>query len=229
MKTITIQGQRRKETGKKATRRLRSGGEVPCIIYGGSGIIHFQVPRVSLKNLVYTPDFQLADIHIDGIPYRCVLKDLQFDPVTDVLSHVDFLELVEDKKITVNMPVKYTGQPVGVKDGGKLDIKLKSLKVRTYPRDLKEHIEVSTEHLEMNRSVRVEDLKLKGFEILNSPRIPLATVAMIRVLKEETPTVPSAASATATAATTAAPAPAAGPAQPVPPAKGSPSRGEKKK
>src|ERR1700754_798782 len=130
MKTITIEGQLRSEFGKKATRQVRSEGQVPCVIYGGAETVSFSAPAVAFKNLVYTPDFQLAEIKLGGKIYRCVLKDLQFNTVTDALSHIDFLELVENTPVSVTLPIKITGSSEGVKAGGKLVVKIKSLKVK---------------------------------------------------------------------------------------------------
>ena len=95
MKSITIEGQLRTESGKKATRQLRSQQQVPGVIYGGANEINFSAPATAFKDIVYTPDFMLADVKIDGKSYRCILKDIQFNKVTDLLTHVDFLELVE--------------------------------------------------------------------------------------------------------------------------------------
>ena len=133
MKTITIEGQLRTELGKGATRQLRSQDKVPGVIYGGAKEINFSAPAMAFKSLVYTPDFQFAEIKLNGDTHRCILKDLQFDKVTDKLIHVDLLELVEDKKVIASIPLKFVGNPVGVKDGGKLHIKMKALKVKTYP------------------------------------------------------------------------------------------------
>ena len=92
MKSIKIEGKSRGDFGKKHTRHLRSEGQVPCVIYGSENI-HFSAPLLAFRPLVYTPDFQLADITVDGKAYNCILKDLQFDVVTDELNHIDFLEL----------------------------------------------------------------------------------------------------------------------------------------
>jgi large subunit ribosomal protein L25 len=134
MNTITIEGQLRTESGKKATRQLRSQQLVPGVIYGGKTEVNFAAPAASFKNLVYTSEFMLADIKVDGNTYRCILKDLQFNKVTDLLTHLDFLELVEDKKIIANLPLKYTGVPAGVKAGGKLVTKMKTIKIKTLPK-----------------------------------------------------------------------------------------------
>ena len=185
MKTITIEGQLRTETGKKATRQLRSEEKVPGVIYGGAQEVNFVAPARAFKSLVYTPEFILAEVKVDGKSYRCILKDLQFDKVSDELIHVDLLELVEDKKVIASLPLHLTGSPVGVKEGGKLITKIKSLKVKTLPKYLRESIELDITNLPLNGNVRVEDVKVENMEILNSPRIPIASIVMTRQLKQE--------------------------------------------
>lgn len=204
MKTITIEGQLRTETGKKATREFRSQGLVPGVIYGGAQEINFTAPVLAFKPLVYTPDFQLAEIKVNGKSHKCILKDLQFDKVSDQLAHVDFLELVEDKKVVATIPLKFTGTSVGVKEGGKLVIKMKSLKVKTYPKYLKENIEVDITNLALHGNIRVEDVKEPNYEFLNSPRIPIASVVITRQLKIEESAAPAAAAAAPAAAAPAA-------------------------
>src|ERR1700743_1371243 len=222
MKTITIEGHLRTEMGKQATRQLRSEEKVPGVIYGGANEVNFSAPLTSFKTLVYTPDFQLAEIKVDGKAYRCILKDLQFDKVTDELIHADFLELVEDKKIVATIPLKFTGSAKGVKDGGKLITKMKALKIKTLPKFLKENIEVDLTELELNGNLRVEDVKAENYEILNSPRIPIASIVLTRQLKQEeaattapvSGAAPAAAGAANPAAGAAAPAAAAAAAKP---------------
>lgn len=212
MKTITIEGQLRSETGKKATRQLRSEGNVPGVIYGGPQEISFYAPEAAFYNLVYTPEFQLAELKVGDKSYRCVLKDLQFDPISDKLIHIDLLELSENKKVTVNLPIHYVGQPVGVKAGGRLVVKMKSLKVKTLPKYLQEQIDVNIDDLELNKNIRVEDVKVQHLEIMNSPRIPIASVVTTRVLLKEEPAATPAAAGTAAAAPAAGAAPAGAPA-----------------
>ena len=185
MKTITIEGQLRTEHGKKAARQIRSQENVPGVIYGGAQEINFFAPAKAFKPLVYTSEFQLAEVKVDGKTYKCILKDLQFDKVEDSLIHVDLLELVDDKKVVATLPLKFTGTSVGVKEGGKLVTKMKALKVKAFPKDLKENISVDITNLELNGNVRVEDVKADNMEILNSPRIPIASVVMTRKLKQE--------------------------------------------
>ena len=215
MKSITIEGQLRTELGKKATRQLRSQEQVPGVIYGGAQEVNFYAPARAFKPLVYTGEFQLAEIKLNGNTYKCILKDLQFDKVSDALNHIDLLELVEDKKVIANLPLKFTGSASGVKAGGKLVLKIKSIKVKTLPKYLKESIEVDISNLELNGNIRVQDIQAENMEILNSPRISIASVVLTRQLKQEE-------SATPTAPSTAAPAPATA-------AKAAPAKEEKKK
>ena len=208
MKSITIEGQLRTDSGKKATRQLRSQKQVPGVIYGGSQEVNFSAPATAFKDIVYTPDFMLAEVKIDGKSYHCILKDIQFHKVTDTLLHVDFLELVEDKKVIATLPLKFVGTPAGVKAGGKLVTKMKSLKVKVLPKYLKENIEVNIEKLELNENIRVEEVIMDNMEVLNSPRIPIASVTLTRELKQDEATAPKAdAAATPAAATAAVPAP----------------------
>jgi len=185
MKTITIEGQLRTEMGKKAARLLRSQELVPGVIYGGAREINFAAPARAFKSIVYTPEFMQAEVKVDGASYTCILKDLQFDKVSDELLHIDFLELVGDKKVIATLPLHLTGVPAGVKGGGKLVTKMKSLKVKALPKDLKESITLDISNLELNENIRVQDVKAENMEILNSPRIPIATVVMTRQLKQE--------------------------------------------
>ncbi len=184
MKSVKIEGKKRSDLGKKATRQVRSEDRVPAVIYGGNETIHFSAPVMDFRTLVYTPEFQIAEISVEGKTYRTIMKDIQFDVVTDELNHIDFLELVEDRKVVATMPLKFTGQAQGVKDGGRLELKLKSLNVRTYPKHLRESIEVDITNLQLHGNIRVQEVVAENIEILNSPRIPVASVVTTRALRQ---------------------------------------------
>jgi large subunit ribosomal protein L25 len=185
MKTITIEGHLRTESGKKAARQIRSQENVPAVIYGGAKEVNFYASAKAFKPLVYTSEFLIAEVAVDGKKYRCILKDLQFDKVSDLLLHVDLLELVDDKKVVATLPLKLVGTSVGVKAGGKLVSKVKAVKIKALPKDLREFIELDISSLELNANLRIEDIKVANMEIMNSPRIPVASVVMTRQLKQE--------------------------------------------
>lgn len=184
MKLVTIEGQLRSEFGKKAARHARSEGKVPCVIYGGSSNIHFTATHKELKPLVYTPEFKQAVIKLDGKEYNCILKDLQFDKLTDEVTHVDLLELVPGKLLNANVPLKFVGQSVGVKAGGRFVVKMSTIKVRTTPENLKEAIDVDITNLEIGKNLRIEDVKVENTEIMHNKRIPVAAVVTTRALKQ---------------------------------------------
>ncbi len=209
MKSITIEGQLRTELGKKATRQLRSQEMVPGVIYGGANEVNFYASAKDLKSLVYTGEFQLAVVSVDGKTYNTILKDLQFDKVSDLLNHVDLMELVDDKKVVATLPLKFTGAAAGVKAGGKLVLKMKAIKVKTLPKYLKETIEVDVTNLELNGNIRVQDIKADNMEVLNSPRISVASVVMTRQLKQEEAAAPAAGKSAAAPKAAAAAAPKA--------------------
>jgi len=185
MKTVTIEGHLRTEAGKKAARQLRSQENVLGVIYGGATEVNFYAPAKAFKALVYTSEFMLAEVTVDGKTYKCILKDLQFHKVSDDLLHVDLLELVDNKKVVATLPLKMVGVSVGVKAGGKLIVKMKTLKVKALPKDLREFIELDITNLELNGNLRVQDVTAPNMEILNPPRIPVASVVMTRQLKQE--------------------------------------------
>jgi len=184
MKTVVIEGQARSGTGKKAARDLRASGQVLGVIYGGKEEVHFSAPQLAFRGLVYTPEFQIAEIKVDGKTYRTILKDKQFDVVTDSLNHIDFLELVDGRKVIANLPLNFVGQSEGVKAGGRLVIKMKSLKLRTMPENLVSSIDVDITKLQLNGNIRVEDVKIEDAELMNPLRQPIASVVMTRALRQ---------------------------------------------
>ena len=185
MKTVTIEGHLRTEAGKKVARQLRSQENVLGVIYGGATEVNFYASAKAFKPLVYTSEFQIAEGTVEGKTYKCILKDLQFDKVSDALIHVDLLELVDNKKVIATLPLKLVGAAAGIKAGGKLVVKLKSLKVKAFPKDLREFIELDITKLELNENIRVQDVQVPNIELMNPPRIPVASIVMTRLLKQE--------------------------------------------
>ena len=184
METVTINGTSRGDMGKKSSRTLRKQGQVPCVIYGGDKTIHFASEPKAFKSLIFTPEFKLAEITVDGTAYKCILKDAQYHPVTDEIVHLDFLQLVPNKKVKVNIPVGFKGVSPGVKLGGKLIQKLRHIIVKTTPENLVDELLFDISGMELGSSIRVRDLKaIDGIEVMNSPGIPVASVEIPRSLK----------------------------------------------
>lgn len=184
MEVVEIKGQPRVDTGKKGTKAVRNAGDIPCVMYGGSNPVHFSTAVNDVKSIVYTPEFKLANITIDGNTHKCILKTLQFHPISDQIMHIDFLELVEGQKVTVEVPIQFTGTSPGVKVGGKLLQKVRKVKIKTTPQYIVDKIEMDISSLELGQSVRIRDIaEMEGMEIMNSPGIPVATIEIPRALR----------------------------------------------
>ncbi|MRX48005.1 50S ribosomal protein L25/general stress protein Ctc [Pedobacter puniceum] len=184
MKSIAISGSPRENVGKRDAKELRYSGKVPAVLYGGKEQIHFAVEAPSLRDLVYTPDVNFAELEIAGKKIKAILKEIQFHPLTEQILHVDFLQLFDDKKVTMEIPVKLTGTSPGVKMGGKLVQKLRKLKVNALPKDMPQYVEVSLEPLEVGKSTRVRDLKPEGYTITNVGEDTIVSVIMSRALRQ---------------------------------------------
>ena len=195
METIAITGQPRTDLGKRGTKVLRKEGHIPCVAYGSEELVHFSVNPIDVKHLIYTPDFKIAEVTVDGKAFRAIVKDIQFHPVTDEILHLDFLQLEDGRSVKLEVPIRFKGTSPGVKSGGKLIQRLRRIKIKTMPENIVDQIMVDISHLELNQSIRVRDIEgIDTIEIMNSPGVPIASVETPRALR-------SAASAAAKAAT----------------------------
>jgi large subunit ribosomal protein L25 len=203
MKTIEINGSFRKELGKKSSKELRKANNVPCVIYGGKENIHFYTHENNFKNLVYTPDAHLVNMKIEGKEFNVVLKDIQFHPVSDRIIHVDFTEVAINKPVIIGVPIKVTGDSVGIKAGGKLRIRRRSLLVKGLANDIPEFLPIDITEIKIHQSVKVGDLSYDKIELLDPKKSMVLAVATSRVA-QKTPEELEA--ETAAAALAAAPA-----------------------
>ena len=184
MKEVAVNGQLRSELGKKATKAVRKAGMIPCVLYGGDDVLHFTTSLADVRGLIYSPDFQIAEIRVDGKTYRSLLKDVQFHPVSDEVVHIDFLRLIEGTPVKVELPLRFHGISPGVKSGGKLIQKVRRIKVKALPEALTDELRLDISSIKMNQSIRVRDIRIaEGMEILNSPGIPVVSVEMPRALR----------------------------------------------
>lgn len=187
MEIVAVKGQVRTDVGKKATKAVRKEGRVPCVIYGTQDTLHFSIDPKEVKPLVYTPAFKLAEVEIDGTTYKCIIKDIQFHPVSDEIVHIDFLSLTDGHKVKVEIPVGFQGISPGMKLGGKLQQNLRRVKVKTTPENLVDQLVLDVSHLELGQSVRVRDIQVgEGIEIMSPAGTPIATVEIPRALRSAT-------------------------------------------
>ncbi|UOE48476.1 50S ribosomal protein L25/general stress protein Ctc [Mucilaginibacter sp. SMC90] len=184
MKSIAISGSLRENVGKRDAKELRYNGQVPAVLYGGATQTHFAVSAADLRTVVYTPVVHFIDLEVAGVKSQAIIKDIQFHPLTEKITHVDFLLLDEKKPITIEIPVKLTGTSPGVKVGGKLVQKLRKLRIKALPKDHLDAIEVSIESLEVGKSVKVSDIKLDNLVITNAKEDTIVSVTTSRALRQ---------------------------------------------
>lgn len=186
MVSITINGTPRTGTGTSSAKAARNAGSIPCVLYGGGENVHFTTTGDQIRDLVFTGEFKIANVNIGGKVYRCILKDVQYHPVTDAVNHLDFLHLVEGNTIKVQVPIRFEGTAPGVRSGGKFMHKLRSVKIKTTPELMVDEMKVDISKLKLGESLRVRDIKtVSGVEILNSGALPIATIAIPRGVKNE--------------------------------------------
>jgi large subunit ribosomal protein L25 len=183
MKTFELKGELRKELGKIACKKLRKEGNMPCVLYGGKENVNFTVDKPSLKKLIYTPKVYLVDLTIGKKKHQAILKDLQFHVVTDEVSHLDFLEISDDKPVEIGIPVELTGVAPGVLAGGKLALVNRKLKVKALAKDLPDNLIVDISDLNLGKSIKVQDLNFENIQILNSKNTVVASVKLTRAAK----------------------------------------------
>lgn len=182
MKTVSISGSLRENVGKKDAKKQRSNELVPCALYGGKEQYLFTAHVDSFKELIYSPVVYTVKIDIAGKEINAILQDIQYHPVTDNILHVDFLELFPDKYVTIEVPVKTIGTSIGILNGGKLQIKIRKLKVKALPANLPDKIDVDITKLEIGQSAKVGDIKLEGVEILNATNSVVVTINTTRAV-----------------------------------------------
>lgn len=187
MKEISVSGQKRATTGKKATKELRKEGLVPCNLYGEKkgekGLpeaLSFAIPAAQLRKVVYTPHVYVVNLTIDGEAHKAVIKELQFHPTTDALMHIDFFEVNETKPITIGIPVKLSGHAQGVRDGGRLSQAVRQLNVTAPYKQIPEVLDIDVTELKLGKAIKVAELNFEGLEIATPAQVVVCSVKATR-------------------------------------------------
>ena len=186
MKEINVTGQKRENLGKKASKALRKEGLVPCNLYGlaeqdGKPVaMSFAVAMAELRKIIYTPHIYVINLVIDGESHTAILKEIQFHPVTDAVLHVDFLEVNDQKPITIGIPVKLTGLAQGVRDGGRMNLSIRKINVTAPYQQIPEHLEIDVTALKIGKSIKVGELSFEGLEIATGKEVVVCSIKSTR-------------------------------------------------
>lgn len=191
MKSVKLSGSLRANVGKVDAKATRLKGFVPCVIYGGKEQIHFEADERAFKPIIFTPNAHIVEIELGGKTYQTVLQETQYHKITDKLIHADFLEIVEGKPVTANIPVAIVGQSEGVKKGGKLVLKMRKLKVRGIAQKLPDTITVDISKLDIGDSIAVGDLNVADTTLLNAKNVSVVSVVTTRAVAAAAPAAPA--------------------------------------
>ncbi len=183
MKTVEIIGYNRANLGKSESKKLRAEGNVPSVLYGGKEQVHFHSPMILFRDVVYTPEARFVNLNIEGRKAKAILQDIQFHPVSEVILHADFLELFDDKPVTMEIPLRTVGNAPGVQSGGKLIMKLTHAKVNALPANMPEFIEVDISKLQLGKTVKIGELESGDYSILNSDLVTICSVEVPRAMR----------------------------------------------
>ena len=183
MKSVVIKGELRTSLGKKESKKLRAEEKAPAVLYGGDEPIHFAVSFAELRQLVYTPNVYLIDLDLDGTVHKAIVQDIQWHPVEELVLHVDFLEIKEDKPVKINIPVKVGGFAKGLRKGGKLNSTLRRLSVRALASNLPDTIDIDVTDLDLGQSIKVGDLDVPGIELLDPKSNVIVSVGITRAAR----------------------------------------------
>ena len=180
MKTASLSGSLRESVGKKDADALRASNRVPGVLYGGAEQCHFSLSEVELNKVVFNPDVFKLELDLNGKKVDCIIQDIQFHPVTDRVTHVDLLEVLPGKPVKVELPLRTTGQSIGVMNGGRLELNYRRVPVRGLVDQLPECLTVDITPLKIGDNARVRDLDIEGLDILLSESALLVAVKRTR-------------------------------------------------
>jgi len=182
MQTVSFVAEKRPE-GVKAN-AIRKEGRIPAVLYGPDVLEQISVLQNDVKHLIFTPDFKMGEVEVGGTKHNCIIKDIQYHPVTDNIRHIDFLALKPGTKVKLSIPVRFKGVSPGVKSGGALVVSVRRVKVKADPANLVDELLLDISSLELGDAVRVRDLELpEGIELLVDGATPVAIVEVPRALK----------------------------------------------
>ncbi len=183
MKTVEIKGTIRATIGKKETKALRNENLVPCVLYGGGENVHFSVDEKEVNTLLYTPNAHIVVLNLDGKPFKAVIQASQFHAVSDRTIHLDFVRISDDKKVAIDVPITITGTSEGVKQGGKLQLLFRKIRVSALPANLPDSVVIDITGLEMGQSKFVNSIVSDNYDILTPKTAVVATVKMTRAAR----------------------------------------------
>lgn len=181
----------KRELGRKSASDLRASRRVPAVLYGPNVTdnIHFSVEEIALEKILSVPTTKLQDITIDGQNYRTLLKNVEFDPITDKPLHADFYVLSDSHPVSLKVPIRLIGTPRGVLEGGgRMFQPLKIMRIKVLPDKIPADFSLDVSHLKIGDALRVSDVDMDGIIPLDASSRTIVVIKPPKgALVEETP------------------------------------------
>lgn len=180
MKHVSLSGSRRENVGRKGASELRKSGRIPGVIYGGETQVPFSVKRNDWDKIISRPDTLQINIEVDGKTFPTIIQESQQHPVTDLITHIDLLELVPGKLVKTTLPIRPTGASEGVKSGGKLILNYRKVRIIGMPESIPDDIPLDITNLKIGDMIRVKDIKIEGCTVLEAEASAVVSVQVTR-------------------------------------------------
>lgn len=187
MADLSLKAEKRSASTKGELNDLRKTGLIPGVFYAkDQDNFILSMHENQLKKIVYTSEAHIVSLDVEGQTYRCILKDVQFDPLTDKMVHFDLQGVTAGQIMQMQVPIVLKGSAKGVKEGGVLEHHLTKVDVECLPKHLPENIEINVSNLKVGDSISCGDLEIENVKILNNPDSVIVGVSSTRAEEEET-------------------------------------------
>ncbi len=187
MAEVTLEVARREKSGKEIAKKLRAAGKVPAVVYGGHREpVAIEVDRKAVSELIQKSQHGVRSIFLlkmSGTDQQrhAMIKDIQIDPISRRMTHIDFVRVVMDEVVRVTVPIRISGTAIGVKEGGILDWQVREVHIECLPNAIPDSIDVDVSPLGSHDYYRVTDLKLpEGVKVLDDPERVVVGVTHLR-------------------------------------------------
>lgn len=184
MKTLNIKATERTDFGKKAAKAVRREGLIPCVLCGNGETVNFSVDPREIKPLIYTPNSYLVELDFNGKKEKAVLRETQFHPIREEILHMDFFRVVENKPVTISVPVRLTGNAEGVKVGGKLVLSARKLTISALEQNLPDEVVVDVTKLGVGHTIFVGDLDFENIQFVSPATMAVCAVRVTRASRD---------------------------------------------
>jgi large subunit ribosomal protein L25 len=180
MKQVSLSGSPRESVGRKGAEELRRNGRIPGVIYGGSTQMAFSVSRNDWDKIIARPDTLQINMEVGGKTFSTIIQEMQLNPVTDLVTHIDLLELIPGKEVKTTLPVRTMGVSEGVRSGGKLLINYRKVRISGKPEAIPDEIQVDISAMKIGDMIRVRDIKIDGCKVLEAEASAIVSVQVTR-------------------------------------------------